>query len=475
MPTGPQNPTQTEEQVKDGSAATPPLPSAASAAAAPSEPTPVQVLQSKQYVVLLLLAAIIGAPIALFAYFFLKLVGESQQWVFTTLPGELGFSSEPTWWPLAPLILCGLIVSLAIRFLPGIGGDKPAEGLKLAFAKPLELPGVFVASLATLALGGVLGPEAPLLVMGGGLGILAVYLVKHDAPKQAFAVAGVAGSFAAVSALLGNPILAAFLLLEVGGGTAAGALLDPLLIPALLSAGIGTLIFVGLDSWTGFGTFSLAIPSIPPFTSPTLAEFLWAIGIGIGAALVGTVIHRVSLRLQGVVERRMILLTVGIGIVVALSAIVFAEITNESSSLVLFSGQDALPTLITTASTFSFGTLVALAICKAIAYTASLSGLRGGPIFPSMFIGAAAGIALSHVGGLPMIAGVAMGIGAMTTVMLGKPFTALILTAVFLQADGLSLVPLIIVAVVVSYVVSAWFVPPPAPAPSPGTPQPQGG
>jgi H+/Cl- antiporter ClcA len=470
MSTGSQTPTPTHEQVKDGSVATPSPPSPAPATAVP---TPLQVLQSKQYAAMLVLAAIIGVPIALFAYFFLKLVGNSQKWVFTTLPGELGFSSVPTWWPLPPLIICGLIVSLTIRYLPGIAGDKPAEGLKMSFAKPLELPGVFIAALATLALGGVLGPEAPLIVMGGGLGSLIVYLVKRDAPKQAMAVAGVSGAFAAVSALLGNPLIAAFLLLEVGGGTAAGALLDPLLMPGLLAAGIGTLIFVGLDSWTGYGTFSLVIPHIPAFTSPTGVEFLWAIGIGILAAIVGTAIHRVSLRLQDVVERRLIVLSVAMGIVIALAAISFGEITDKSSYLVLFSGQSALPTLITASSTFSVGALLTLFICKGIGYLASLACLRGGPIFPSMFIGATGGIALSHIGGLPMIAGVGMGIAALTTVMLGKPFTALILTSVFLVADGLALVPLLIVAVVVSYVVASWLLPKATPSSSTGTLQPQ--
>jgi H+/Cl- antiporter ClcA len=461
MSTEPQDPTSTEDQVEDGSVArpTPPSPEPASTA-----PTPLQVLRSKQYLMLLVLAAIIGAPIALFAYFFLKLVAESQQWVYATLPGELGFSSEPTWWPLPPLIIAGLIVSLTIRYLPGIGGHKPAEGLSMGTVRPIELPGAFLAALATLALGGVLGPEAPLIFIGGGLGALAMYLVKRDAPQRAVAVTGAAGSFAAISTLLGNPLVAAFLLLEVGGETSAGAMLGPLLMPGLLAAGIGTLIFVGLDSATGFGTFSLAIPNIPAFTSPTGVEFLWAIGIGIGAAIVGAAIHRVALRLQTVVERRLIVLTVAMGLVVALAAIVFGEITDKSSSLVLFSGQSALPTLIETAGTFSAGALVTLAICKAIAYTASLSSLRGGPIFPSMFIGATAGIALSHIGGLPMVAGVGMGIAALTTVMLGKPLTALLLTAVFLQADGLSLVPLMIVAVVVSYVVAAWLAPPPAPS-----------
>jgi H+/Cl- antiporter ClcA len=416
--------------------------------------------------VLLVLAAIVGAPVAVVAYFFLKLIAELQKYLYQKLPGELGFGHEPLWWPLPLLVLAGLIVALTIRYLPGTGGHKPAEGFKApGRPRPIELPGAAIAALATLGFGAVLGPEAPLIFLGGGLGVLAMQLLKRDAPEQALAVTGAAGSFAAVSTLVGNPIVAAFLMLEVAGGTMGGAMLGPLLMPGLLAAGIGTLIFVGLDSWTGFGTFSLAIPHIPAFTSPTAAEFAWAIGIGVAAAAVGAVIKPAARRLQDVVERRTVPLTAVMGIVVALAAMIFAALTVHGSSLVLFSGQDQLPSLVENAGTFSVGALVLLVLCKGVAYTASLSSFRGGPIFPSMFIGAAGGIALSHLPGLPMVAGVAMGIGAMTAVMLGLPLTAVLLAAVFMAADGLALVPLIIVAVCVAYVVSARLTPvPPAPA-----------
>ena len=72
-----------------------------------------------------------------------------------------------------------------------------------------------------------------------------------------------------------------------------------------------------------------------------------------------------------------------------------------------------------------------------------------------MFIGAVGGIALSHLPGLPMIAGAAMGIGAMTVAMLGLPLVSVLLVTLFLGATALQLTPLVIVAVVVSYVVSA--------------------
>ena len=83
-----------------------------------------------------------------------------------------------------------------------------------------------------------------------------------------------AGSFAAVSTLLGSPLLGAFLLMEASG--LGGAML----VPGLLAAGVGSLIFLGLDHLTGLGTFSLAIPGLPHVGSPTGAEFFWALAIG---------------------------------------------------------------------------------------------------------------------------------------------------------------------------------------------------
>src|SRR4029077_15019234 len=144
--------------------------------------------------------------------------------------------------------------------------------------------------------------------------------------------------------------------------------------------------------------------------------------IGLVAAVLGTAVRRSALYLQPIVERHTMSLTPVVGLAVAGSAIVFTEATGRSSSFVLFSGQDQLPQLIQTADQWSFWALILLCACKGLAYSASLSCFRGGPVFPGMFIGPAGGIALSQAPGLPMIAGAAMGIGAMTVAMLGLPF-----------------------------------------------------
>ncbi len=425
-------------------------------AAAPTDPR--ELLRSRSYLVLLVFGALVGIVVAFVAYFFLKFVSEAQHYIFATLPTELGFDSAPVWWPLPWPPLAGLLVALTIRYLPGSAGHKPAEGFKTGGpVMPIELPGIVLASLATLCLGVVLGPEAPLIAIGSGIGVLAVHLAKKDAPAQAVAVIGAAGSFAAISTLLGSPLVGAFLLMEAAG--LAGPLLGVVLVPGLLAAGVGALIFVGLSAWTGYGTFSLAIPGIPPFGSPDGAEFLWAIVIGVVAAVLGACIRRLGLALQPIVERRSIALTPVVGLGVAGIAVAFAEITGKGSSEVLFSGQDQLPGLIQSAAGWSVGALLLLVACKGLAYGLSLSSFRGGPVFPALFIGGALGILLSHGPGLPLIAGVGMGIGAMSVAMLNLPLTSVLLASVFLEADAVTLIPLIIVAVVVSYVSSAWIGP----------------
>jgi chloride channel protein, CIC family len=442
---------------------------------------PFTLLRSRSYLVLLVLAAIVGIPVSAAAYFFLALVSKMQVWIFTDLPKGLGFHGEPPWWPILPLVLAGVLVSLTIRYLPGKGGRSPAEGFKAGEGPPPvnDLPGIVLAAFATLSLGVVLGPEGPLIALGAGLGALAVRLAKRDAPARVQSVMAAAGSFAAISTLLGSPLTGAFLLMEASG--LGGATLQLVLVPGLLAAGIGSLIFIGLNAWTGLGTFSLAIPGLPHVGAPTGAEFLWALAIGLIAVPVGSGIRWLAVFLRPHVERRILLLTPVAGLAVAGLAIAFGEATGKGSSEVLFSGQSALGPFITNSASYTVGALLLLIVCKGLAYSVSLSSFRGGPTFPALFVGAAGGVALSHLPGLPLVYGVAMGIGAMSVVMLRLPLTSVLLASLLLASDGLAVMPVVIVAVVVAFVASARFTPAPggpppppapdAPSPAPDTPR----
>ena len=142
------------------------------------------------------------------------------------------------------------------------------------------------------------------------------------------------------------------------------------------------------------------------------------------------------------------------------------ESTNDTTTATMTSGSTLMPSVPRNSVVSRTAVIGSCSIPAAIA----LSSLRGGPTFPGMFIGAAGGIALSHLPGLPMIAGAAIGIGAMTAGMLQLPITAVLLTTLFLGTDGITTMPLVIVAVVVSFVLSKWLAGPP---PEPKVPEPE--
>ena len=425
---------------------------------------PFAMLRTRNYIVLLVFAAVLGIPISAVAFAFLELVDGLQTWVFDDLPDLLGFDEAPMWWPALPLVVAGLVVGAIIRYLPGRGGHSPADGFKTgAPPAPNELPGILLAAVVSLGLGAVVGPEAPLIALGGGLAALVVRLVKRGASAQALAVVGGAGSFAAIAALLGSPLLGAFLLMEVIG--LGGATATMMLLPGLLAAGVGALVFLGFDAVNGVGTISLSVPNLPPFDHPDGAQFGWALAIGVGAAFLGSAIRVLALTLRPHVERRLLLLTPVAGLAIAVLAILYGEVSDKGPSDVLFSGQAALPVLVDQHASYSVGTLLLLIACKSLGYGIALAGFRGGPVFPAMFIGSAGGLAMAGLPGMDLVPAIAMGIGAMSVVMLRLPLTSVLLATLLLGADGLAAMPVVIVAVVVAFVVSAWF--PPARGPDP--------
>ena len=94
-------------------------------------------IQSRGFIVLMLVAAIAGVVVSLAAWCFLELINQIQRGVYVHLPSDLGYhSGPPLWWSLPVLALAGLIVAFAIERLPGEGGHIPANGLSTAGGPP---------------------------------------------------------------------------------------------------------------------------------------------------------------------------------------------------------------------------------------------------------------------------------------------------------------------------------------------------
>jgi H+/Cl- antiporter ClcA len=159
--------------------------------------------------------------------------------------------------------------------------------------------------------------------------------------------------------------------------------------------------------------------------------------------------------------------TSALGLLIGCTAMVYQLISGQSFTHVLFSGQDALPELVENAADYSVAVMILLIVCKGLAYGLSLSAFRGGPVFPSMFIGAAVGIAASGLPGMNLAAGIGMGIGAMCTAMLRLPLTSTLLAVVLMGVDGVIVTPQVVVAVAVAFVITIVL-----PAAGPKTPGP---
>ena len=152
-----------------------------------------------------------------------------------------------------------------------------------------------------------------------------------------------------------------------------------------------------------------------------------------------------------------------VGLIIAGFAIAFHGATDKSVNEVLFSGQEALPGLLTQAGSWSLGALALLIVFKGLAYMLSLGSFRGGPVFPALFLAAAGGIMASRLPGFGLTPAVAVGMGAAIAAVLRLPLAAVVLATLLTAQAGLGDESLIIVGVVVSYLVTL-LISPSAPA-----------
>ena len=70
-------------------------------------------IASKPYLVLLVIAAVVGFVASLVSWLFLEGVYQIQQGLFVHLWDTLGFSKMPVWWPIPILAIGGLITAFA--------------------------------------------------------------------------------------------------------------------------------------------------------------------------------------------------------------------------------------------------------------------------------------------------------------------------------------------------------------------------
>ena len=303
------------------------------------------------------------------------------------------------------------------------------------------VPGIVLAALASLAFGAVLGPEAPVVALGGAVAIGLTGFARLG--EQERGLLALAGSFAALSALFGGPLVGGVFLLESAVGLGAQAV--PVLLPGFVAAAVGYLIFVGLGDWGGLDAPGLAVPALPPYDGTAVVDLVLAVGVGVGTALAIVPLKGSAARLQALGRARLgmpAFLLAG-GLTVGLLAFT-ADLLGADAEDVLFSGQASIPALLAETST---AVLVVLVVAKAIAYAVSLaSGFRGGPIFPAIFVGV--GIATFPVIWFDMSPTVALAMGAAAGMAAQSRLllSSMLLATILVGSQGSDAVPAAVLA-----------------------------
>ena len=114
------------------------------------------------------------------------------------------------------------------------------------------------------------------------------------------------------------------------------------------------------------------------------------------------------------------------------------------------SGQSTLGELVGNADDWTTTALVLVLVLKGLAYGVALGALRGGPVFPAVFLGAAAGVLVADLPGYGLVPALAAGMAAATAAVLPLPVSAAVLVVLLLGPNAAAMTPIVLISVVVA-------------------------
>ncbi|HEY2645050.1 MAG TPA: ion channel protein [Galbitalea sp.] len=387
----------------------------------------------KTLLVLSIPAALIGVVCALVLFGLDKLAEWLQNVVWTDIPKATGIDPASGWWIFGVLTITGLAVGLALWLIPGHGGlDSATTELSAPPPALWVIPSIIVVVVLSLAGGVSLGPENPILAINAGLIVGILAKVWKKLPSQLVGLIATAGT---VGALFGTPIAAALILTGIVAALkTGGALWDRLFLP-LVAASVGAVVMDLL----AHPVFALPLPA---YTNIAALDLLSAVVIAISIAVVGVLaawvfplVHRTFRLLRNPV----FYVTAG-GVILGILGAIGGPIT-------LFKGVVQMGQLVDERSSLTVEALIVIVLVKVVALLVSASsGFRGGRIFPSVFIGVAAGLLANLlVPSVPLTLAVGAGVLGMVLAVSRDGWIALFIAAAV--TNNLVMFPVLCIAV----------------------------
>jgi H+/Cl- antiporter ClcA len=303
--------------------------------------------------------------------------------------------------------------------------DTPQIPLRMA-------PMVLVGTVLTHLFGGSAGREGTAVQMGGSLADAIVHQLRlgRHARRQLLA-AGMAGGFASV---FGTPIAGVVFGLEV---VVMGRIEYDALVPSLVAALIGDRVTRAL------GVTHTEYPAAP-FVVPTLPVMGKVLVIGVAMALATVAFVELTHFLKRTLERRVPRLSLrmmlgGAAVVVMWRAIGTSDYLGLGVPMIVRAFADPQLPLYAFAAKLVF-TAVTLG-----------AGFLGGEVTPLFFVGATLGNALARGLGLPIEIGAGVGLAAVFGAAANTP---LALSIMAVELLGAPILPHVVIAAVVAYLLS---------------------
>ena len=361
-------------------------------------------------------------------------------------------------WPLILLTVAGVFIGLVIKFFGQRGGLGVAqtEYAQTGHLNYHNLPSILLQGFIALWSGAAIGPEGTLVFLTGGLGTFVserLKLQKDDVQVLVYsAIAGAFGGF------FGSPIVGAV-------GAVEYMFIKELnlyrhLIPGLIAGAVGYGVYFAI-----LHTSYLGVYSFPNFAALRVVDLVWALLVGVIAALIGTlfkVVFGLVHRVFGRFNKRPFVRSVIGGLIIGL--------IGSFLPLTLYSGQNQLLQIVHNPAAYGIGILLLMMLVKMLLTSTSFAtGFDGGPIFPLLFIGGTLGQVLSEI--LPFIpqgVGVLAGMAGAACAFFPIPLTIALLLGLF--GGQTDLIPVIVIGAVIGFIVSKALTPLlPKPRPQPGS------
>jgi H+/Cl- antiporter ClcA len=399
-----------------------------------SAPTPgPPFAQTKDFWILMGYAVALGVVGGVFGVLFMSVISGGNNWYVSSNDWMGGH-----WWWVAVTTGAGVAVGL-LRMATGLPEKTPGliPDLEDQSVDPRLIVGTVLVSAASLCGGASLGPEKALGTAGGGAGTwLAQRGGADEEDRQVTTLSGFASTFGGV---FSSTVIVVMMIVEIA--RPGGQKLTKVLVTSIASSSISFGIYFAV-----LGSVFLDLYPVPAYQFHAW-QMLVGVGLGLLAAVVVTVLAVIVAGATRLFDRMktpsIVKSTIG--------GLIFG-IIGVALPLTMFTGTEQLRVVLEDGSMLGVGMVILLVLAKMLAFGISLgSGFVGGPVFPALFIGGAAGVAV-HVAipSLPLGLTFVCMLAAVPGGVVAAPFSMVLLAGFMTQVGALNTAPAL-VAVITSF------------------------